>query len=61
MKKYEVTLYFHTNITVLVDAENEVDAIEQARQYAARDDNDAVEVLMEGLVEDNTPDVEELK
>lgn len=61
MKKYEVTLYFHTNITVLVDAENEGNAIEQARQYAARDDNDAVEMLMEGLVEDNTPDVEELK
>ena len=61
MKNYNVTLYYHTNITVYVDANSAREAVEQARQYAARDDNDAVEVLLGGLVEDDTPDVEEVK
>lgn len=30
MKKYEVTLYYHTSITVEVEAENEQDAINSA-------------------------------
>lgn len=55
MKKYEVTLYYHTNATVVVEAENENDAIEAA--YNKVDNNE----LLEGMQEDDSPDVEEIK
>ena len=60
MKKYNVTLYYHTNIDVEVIAENEEDAIELARQEAACDDTDTIDTLLDGMQEDNSPDVEEI-
>ena len=61
MKKYSVTLYYHTNIVVEVSAENEQDAIENARQMAARDDQETIDILLGGMYEDDQPDCDEVE
>lgn len=61
MKKYKVKLYYHTNVEVDVCAENENDAIENARQMAARDDQEIIDILLGGMQEDSSPDVDEIK
>lgn len=55
MKKFRVTLYYHTNCTVEVEAENESDAVQKAYQI------DVENQLIEGLQEDDSPDVIEVK
>ena len=55
MKKYEVTLYYHTMCTVTVKAENEEEALEMA--YC----EDVDEQLLENLQKDGSPDVELLE
>jgi hypothetical protein len=56
MKKYEVTLYYHAVYSMVVEAENEEDAIEQAYNQ----DFDSEDVKCE-YQEDGEPDVQELK
>ena len=58
MKKYKVTLYYHTNCTVEVEAENEEDAIDKAREEACS--KEAEQEILSGLNEDSDPDVEEI-
>lgn len=58
MKKYEVTLYYHTSVTVVVDAENEDEAIEIAYDEACDEKYD--EEFKWNAQEDGSPDVEEL-
>lgn len=59
MKKYEVTLYFHTSITVEVEAKNEEDAI--ANAYAVVGDSKYDEQVLNNTQEDGRPDVEEVE
>lgn len=54
MKKYTVTLYYHTCASVDVMAENEKDAIEEAYNKVSNED------LLSGLTEDDDPDVSEI-
>ena len=54
MKKYEVTLYYHTSANVIVEAENEEEAIEKAYDEVTDED------LLAGLQEDDDPDAEEI-
>ena len=54
-KKYKVTFYFHTSFSAIVDAENEEQAVELAREEQADIDN-----LLEDMQEDVEPDVEYL-
>lgn len=54
-KDYEITLYFHTNVTMKVKAENAQDAKEAARCEVSKDEY--VQQLLDGLQEDDTPDV----
>lgn len=61
MKKYQVSLYYHTSIVVDVEAENEEAAIEAARQIGARDDEEIIDLLLNGMEEDDSPDVYEIK
>lgn len=61
MKKYQVSLYYHTSIVVDVEAENEEAAIEAARQMGARDDEEIIDLLLNGMEEDDSPDVYEIK
>ena len=60
MKKYNVTLYYHTNVTVTVetDSEDECEIIELAREEATSCDYD--KELLGGLEEDSSPDIEEI-
>ena len=58
MKKYRVWLYYHTSISVDVEANDEEEAIESAREIGARDDADIIELILIGMEEDNSPDVE---
>lgn len=53
---YKITLYFHTNLSVYVEAENEKEAIEMAREKSTK--HCYVSALLEGMQEDNAPDVE---
>lgn len=53
-KKYQITLYYHTSVTVEVEAENEQEAREKA--YNKVDSQE----LLDGLQEDDSPDVEEI-
>ena len=57
-KKFNVTLYFHTNTTVFVEAENEKEAIELARMKAC--EKGYTQDLLNGLQEDSAPDAEEV-
>lgn len=59
VKKYNVTLYYHTNLTVQVEAESEEAARKAA--YAEAEKECYIPKLIEGLQEDNEPDVEEDK
>ena len=54
MKKYEVTVYYHTSATVIVEAEDEDDAIETAYNTVSNEE------LLQNLTEDDDPDVEEV-
>lgn len=56
MRKYEVTLYYHTNVTVVVEAESEGEALEKGCAEAA-DEKYNWEVLA-NCVEDSNPTVE---
>lgn len=47
-------MYYHTNCTVEIEAENEEEALESA--YCV----DCTDQLLEGLQEDDSPDVEEV-
>ena len=55
MAKFNVTLYYHTNVTVEVEAENEEEALELAEMEV--DDEKYNEQLLGNLDEDNNPDV----
>lgn len=54
MKKFEVTLYFHTSVSVEVEAETEQEAIKKAEINADE------ESLLANLQKDGAPDVEEI-
>ena len=56
MAKFNVTFYYHTNVTVEVEAENEKEALEIAEMEV--DDEKYNEQILGGLQEDNAPDVE---
>lgn len=56
MKKYDVTLYYHTSVVVEVEAKNEKEAIHKAHIRVCDPEWD--EVLLENLSEDDEPDVE---
>lgn len=58
MKKYRVTLYYHTNVTVEVEAQDEEEALENACEAAATNEYDYE--LLSNLVEDSDPDIEEI-
>lgn len=58
MKKYEVTLYYHTSITVEVEAKDEKDAIENAYAEAGKSEYD--QQFLNNVQEDGSPDVEEI-
>lgn len=53
--KYEVTLYYHTNCRVVVEAKNK----EQALNLAYNEVDDAQ--ILSGLQEDDDPDVKPIK
>lgn len=57
MKKYEVTLYYHTSITVTVEAKDEESAIEEAYLEAGKSKYD--EQFCYNAQADGAPDVEE--
>lgn len=59
MKKYKVTLYFHSSIDIEVEAENESEAIECARDKSCS--KDISEMILDWLEEDNAPDVYEIE
>ena len=54
--KYEVTLYLHTYVSVVVEADNDKDAIENA--YLESGNKKYDEPLLNHLTEDADPDVE---
>ena len=56
MKKYRVKFYFHTSVEYEVEADDHEQAIEIARVQEC----DARQML-ENLVEDDSPDVDEIK
>lgn len=56
LKKMNVTLYFHTNVTVTVWAEDNKSAIEKARGML--EEPHYKEQIMNGLQEDSAPDIE---
>lgn len=58
MKKYRVTLYYHTNVTIEVEAHDEEEALENATEIAYLDEYD--DKLLSNLVEDDDPDIEEI-
>lgn len=56
LKKYNVTFYYHTNLTVTVEAENEKEALAIAEGEATHERH--IPQMLEGLQEDDSPDVE---
>lgn len=56
-KNYNVTFYYHTNVTVRVEAESEKEAIALAESEVEKESY--IPQMLEGLVEDSSPDVEE--
>ena len=58
-KKYDVTFYYHTNLTVTVEAENEKEALELAEWESTNECY--TPQLLEGMQEDDDPDVVESK
>lgn len=59
MKKYEVTLYYHTDVIVEVKAKNEEEALEKAYVEVGKKKYDAQ--ILHNVVEDCEPDVEEVE
>ena len=57
LKKYNVRLYFHTSVDIEVYAENERQAVNAA--YSVSADKKYERAILESLVEDGAPDVEE--
>lgn len=55
MAKFNVTFYYHTSVTVEVEAENEDEALSNAQMEV--DDEKYNEQLLGNLDEDNDPDV----
>lgn len=55
MAKFDVTFYYHTSVTVEVEAENEEEALEIAEMEV--DDEKYNEQILGNLDEDNDPDV----
>lgn len=55
MAKFDVTFYYHTSVTVEVEAENEDEALSNAQMEV--DDEKYNEQLLGNLDEDNDPDV----
>lgn len=56
MAKYEVTLYYHTRVTVEVEAKDETDAVEAAYVEAGKSEYDGQ--FLNNVQEDGDPDVE---
>ena len=59
MKKYDVTFYYHTSVTVTVEAEDEKEAIEVGRDEVC--DKKYDETILSNLDEDNSPDAYEVE
>ena len=59
MKKYEVTLYYHTDVVVEVEAEDEKNALEKAYIEVGKKKYDAQ--ILHNVTEDADPDVEEVE
>ena len=59
MAKYQVTFYYHTNCIVEVEAENEKEALAEAETEICCEKYN--EQILEGLQEDDCPDVELIK
>ena len=59
MKKYEVTLYYHTNIVVQIKAENEEEAIAVAYEEAGKSKYD--QQFLNNVQDDGGPFVEEVE
>ena len=59
MKKYEVTFYYHTSITVTVESYDEESAIEDAYIEAGKREYD--EQFCNNAKEDGAPDIEEVE
>lgn len=57
--KYEVTFYYHTNCTVVVEAENEDKALKLAESEVDKDEY--TEQILWGLQEDDDPTIEEVE
>ena len=55
MKKYEVTFYYHTNMVVVVEAENEKQALERAQAESEKECN--IPILLAGLERDDDTDI----
>lgn len=55
MAKFNVTFYYHTNVTVEVEAENEQEALANAQMEVENEKYN--QALLDGLQEDNSPDV----
>lgn len=55
MAKFNVTFYYHTSVTVEVEAENEEEALSNAQMEV--DDEKYNEQILGNLDEDNDPDV----
>lgn len=60
MKKYDVTFYYHTSVTVTVEAENEKEAIRIGREEIC-DDKKYEEILLDNLDADDAPDAYEIE
>ena len=59
MKKFEVTLYYHTDVVVEVEAEDEDEALANAYLEVGKKKYDAQ--LLHNLTEDCDPDVYDLE
>jgi hypothetical protein len=59
MAKFNVTFYYHTNVTVTVEADNEREALANAQMEVENEKYN--EQILGGLQEDSSPDVEEVK
>lgn len=59
MKKYEVTFYYHTDVTVEVEAEDEEKALEKAEIEVGKKEYDAQ--IVHNVQEDADPDVFEIE
>lgn len=55
--KYEVTFYYHTNCTVVVEAENKEEALTIAESKVC--DDIYTDEILTNLTEDDDPDVVE--